>query len=266
MSNADTLYEQKALGHPPQTERLQGIEAAYDVHTLDKRFSVVLTGFVDDLQILSWDSVARTTEFTGNGQLWGGEAEVRFVSEHLSLSLNHSLVRLLNWRLAKGQTTGGFSYSDINRTVGNPAVTITSTGHSINNWSTNTTKLVAAAWLFDRRLELGLDAQFYWGFEGIQDQLQAVQGSIAGSMYEQRGNEIIAALRSLGAGGPQLHLNASVSYRLTEGTRLSLYGANLAPFNSKRYYLDSGATGPYPVRVKWVEEPTAFGVRLETNY
>ena len=62
-------------------------------------------------------------------------------------------------------------------------------------------------------------------------------------------------------------LNASLQYQANEHRRLNVYIQNLLGVNNnKRYAYDTGTSRAAPHRVRFVEEPRTFGLRLDYKF
>lgn len=264
MNNAEQLYIQQLIGAKPDSEKFQGVEFIYTPKPIEN-WTPSVSIFYDRLEVLGWNKTLSSTVTTGEGSLYGIELEAKYTKDNLTLGINHSLVDLIYWHLGPGIDGGGFSYTHY-RKIKN-GVLMTGLGDSINDWSKNTTKLYANLKINDR-LTFHTDAQLYWGFEGIEDQLAVVEKATKGTAYEAAAAAAIEDARSYNAGRSELKINMSVSYQVNDSISASAYVMNLIKTNdAKRYYYDSTSlVAPYPTRISWVEEPRIVGVKVTCKF
>ena len=265
MSTSEQLLSEDKAGTKPAHETLQGLEFIYSPKPLGN-WTPSLSIFYNELQVLSWNKTLNNTALTGEGSLYGAEFENTYTKDNFVFGINHSFVDLVKWNLGQTADAGGFSYADL-KLIKN-GIYMRGTGDSINNWSKNTTKIFSTLKLMNDRLTLHANAQMYWGFEGVKDQLKVIENADAGTSFQNQASTIIDDVRSRNAGDAELRVNIAVGYQIKKSLSATVYVMNLIKTNGgKRYYYDSGSLGaPYPTRISWVEEPTVIGVRFDYNF
>ena len=133
----------------------------------------------------------------------------------------------------------------------------------LSNWSNQATKLFTNIDFLDGKLTLHGDARIFWGFEGLQDGLDALSeaGIPAGAAAEIENVE-----RHHGY-DPQATGDVSLMYRLDRFADVTFFVQNIPIIgDNKRYSYSSGFRKNYPDKTSWIEEPIVFGLRYRVRF
>ena len=124
-------------------------------------------------------------------------------------------------------------------------------------------KLFGRLVLFDR-LTLHADARFLWDFRGAKDGLKGLRRALPD---DDEVEQALRRVRSVDTYDLDFRFNASLSYQLSEGLDVQVFGQNLFGANrNKRYAYDGGNDDPGPRKARFVEEPRTFGLRIDYRY
>ncbi|MCX6153546.1 MAG: TonB-dependent receptor plug domain-containing protein [Candidatus Kapabacteria bacterium] len=263
MNTASQLLIQHLSGLETKPETLDGIELMYS-GLLNENFSINSSVFYNNLDIISWYNIGRTSRPTGNLSLYGVELEAKAIFGNLDIAVNQSYVKQLKWNLADSVYFSGISYSDYYLSLNN--LTFSSTGNELNNWSDWSTKLIVNYKLFDGKLNLHLDSRIFWNFEGEKQGLLMFEKAMdpANPDYQLM-KDMLKIIKDKNTYGTDFRINMSVGYVLSENFKLSVFGMNLLGYgDNKRYVYDSGVKKPSNyIRNGFIEEPLTIGLKLE---
>lgn len=261
MSTAEQLLEDYRRGQESSPDKTQAVEIIYNPPATGS-FQFNSSAYYNYLEVLSWDATNIRTTSTGKGSLCGIELEGKCDKETWMAALNHSIARLLDWKLEPGIRTSGISYMDYNNTSG--GVTFRGTGNAnINNWSEHITKMYGKVRLFDKKLTLFSAARVYWNFEGGKDQIEMVEKQNPAALAQQ----VVKILKDNHAYDTDLRMDVSASYDFTGSVSAMIFVRNLVSLNGSRiYYYDTGFNSQYPARVQWTEDPQVIGCSVSYKF
>ncbi|OHE82901.1 MAG: hypothetical protein A2107_06025 [Verrucomicrobia bacterium GWF2_62_7] len=268
MGTGEQLLASHVNRQKNQPEKLDSIELSYDTLVTDN-LRLTFGVFYDELSVVGWSTPQQQTVSLGEQKHGGLEVEAKYSTKSLDVGMNHSFVKLLDWKLASGVTQSGVSFSDYavpnaKDSTGTSHL-LGGTGNDLANWANNATKL----WLNYRFLKgftFHADARVLWGMDGAKDQLDMVQRSAAGTADQAMVNTAIQDLRDRDVWGIDFRTNVSITYDIKEWWSVSVFCQNLIGYgNNKRYDYDTG-TGTLGPRVFFVEEPRVVGVLTQLNF
>lgn len=294
MNYLEQAYLQHKAGTVSDPEVLNGVEM---IHTW-KPHSMVdwqTSAYYNDLEILGFNRNTSSTLKVGDLKLAGLELEGKITLPKVTVGFNHSLVKQLEYTLSEDATvkSSGISYSDYRRDLvvsGKETVTVKSstgadssyvkavkdtvwisgTGNDINNWSNQATKLYVNYKPIEN-VTLHIDSRVFWGFQGAQDGLDALEAAINAlpaydSIQKKRSLDALADIRSKDAYGLDWRMNASIAWRFLPWASVTASCQNLLGSNdNKRYVYDAGNDKIYASRASWLEEPRTFALRLDAT-
>ena len=271
MNTAEQLLVEHREGNQSEPEILESFELMYTRrqggHLL---FNAAV--FYNQLDVIAWNDNEKSSKVVGDLKLWGLEIEARYQSEHLTIGINHSYIKQINWDLAQGLNASGISYSDYLETAqfkyAPTTLLLTGIGNNLNNWANHATKIFGRLNLFNNRVICHTDARVFWGYEGGKDGIQMRKNAVDGSAYEQDCLEVFQTLESKDVFGIDFRLDASITWKLSEVLSLQLYTVNLlGSADNKRYTYDAGADPQLiPNSIGWIEEPRAVGIKLSAHF
>jgi len=262
MNTQEELYINNELGVENKPEKLDTLELIYSDQATEN-LSYQVSTFYNRNKVIAWDATLRRTDLVGSLETFGLEAEVMYKKENFNIGANHSFVKQLDWELAENVTASGISYSDYYYYDTATGVIINSKGNDLSNWSNHATKLFTNIDFLDGKLTLYGDARIFWGFEGLQDGLDAL--SVAGIPAEAAA-EIEDIERHHGY-DMQVTGDVSLMYRLDRFADVTFFVQNIPIIgDNKRYSYSSGFRRNYPDKTSWVEEPLVFGLRYRLRF
>lgn len=258
MNTQEELYMSHVLDKPNEPERLDTLELIY-TGRLNPRISFQASTFLNQNDVIAWDSAQRRSAPVGVLQTAGLELETEYRKDNVRFGINHSFVKQLDWDLAEGLSVSGISYSDYTQNAGS-GVVILSNGNDLNNWANQATKLFANVDLLDGAATVHGDLRTYWGFEGSKDGLDAL--AKAGGTPSA-----VAAIRNHDAYQAQITAGLSFTYRLNKASSLMAFIQGIPVLgHNKRYSYSSGFKNVYPDKVSWIEEPTVVGISYSVRF
>jgi len=264
MNTTSDMYREYINGQTSKPEELQSVEVSYMTSPMDNLDGSVY-GFYNTLEVIGWNANTNKTEAVGDLKYWGAEAELKYENKKYKVGLNHSLVSLIDWKMASGVTSQGISQSDYNhQTVKtDSSKTLKSTGESLNNVPEQVSKLFATVHL-PYNLWAHTDLGVQWGFQGFKDAQTMYDNMLVNDTVWTKTS---AALDAEDYAEMEVRLNASLGYDLPsqkiKGT-VMIYAMNILEQNTHTY--SSGNKTLYPEKLQWIEEPRTFGVRLNLQY
>jgi outer membrane receptor protein involved in Fe transport len=260
MNTQEELYINHELGLENKPEILDTLELIYTGKATEN-LSYQVSTFYNRDEVIAWDATLRRTDLVGTLETFGVEAEAKYQKENYNIGINHSFVKQLDWKLAENVTASGISYSDYYYKVG--SVIINSKGNNLSNWANNATKLFTNIDFLDGRMTLHGDARIFWGFEGLQDGLDAL--SEAG-IPAVAAAEIEDAERHH-AYGPQATGGVSLMYRFDRFADVTFFVQGIPLYgDNKRYSYSSGFRKNYPDKTSWIEEPIVIGFSYRVRF
>jgi outer membrane receptor protein involved in Fe transport len=266
MNTAAQLLIQHQSGISTDPETLTGIELLY-TGLIPENCSINSSLFYNDLDVISWVEIGRSTQPTGNLKLFGIEFEVKLNLDNFNISMNHTYTKQFSWKLKEGVQFSGISFSDYHYILNN--ITLSSVGNDLNNWSNNATKLILNYKLFDDKLLMHLNAHLFWNFEGSYDGIEVLENSLKASDPNYKvTKDLIESVKKQDIFGADFRLNYSIVYNFNKNLGVSLYVMNLLGYgNNKRYVYDAGHKGADNlVKTAYVEEPRTIGFKINYNY
>ena len=265
LNNAGSIYIESINGEDPSSESLTNFEINYSAFfKAGHNFKTAL--FWNDLEIISWNGDENSSLFVGEQAVAGLELEYEYQWDSGQFGLNYSFVKQQSWQLAQGLTRSGISYSDYNQPLDDTDGIMMGTGNDINNWPNHAFKAYLD-WRLNDDLLLHLDFHALWDFQGAKDGLLALENAVRGQALEAEVNNALSQVRAKDVYQLDYRLNASLIYQLSKQFELSLYFQNLiGSHDNKRYAEDSGNDDPAPRKVRFTEEPSAVGIKLQYRW
>ena len=272
MNTAGQLYNDDKTGRDSDPEELGSVEAIYSAF-LGDQLALNLSGFWNDAKIIAFEGDDNITRRVGDLELFGLEAEIDYRWSFGSVGASYSWVKQHDWDLAGDLTSSGVSYSDYRQELDSPEdcaddINVTCAkqvgfGNDLNNWPNQAAKLFGRVVLF-KRLTFHADARFLWDFQGAKDGLEALGRALPGDA------DVAQALRTVDGVGTydfDFRFNASLSYEVVKGLDVQVFVQNLFGANrNKRYAYDGGNDDTAPRKARFVEEPRAFGIRVDYRF
>jgi hypothetical protein len=261
MNTLDELYINDKKGVTNFPEKLDMLELIW-TKKVNEHWSFENSAFYSKNKAIGWDSVSRSAAPLGTLELFGIESELKYQNDNYEIGINHSIVKQLNWKLAEGIENSGISYSDyFSPSTNSTTVTIGSNGNDLSNWANQATKLYTNIELLEGKATLHGDIETFWGFEGLQDGLEAYERASGANAAN------LAAVRDKDAFGVQSRANLSLTFHLTKDADFSIFLQNIAVFgDNKRYSYSSGQKNSYLDKASWVEEPMVVGVKYKLRF
>ena len=271
LNTAEQLLVENRSGKTSEPEVLQGYELIYSALPTST-LNLSLSGFYNEIGILGWNTSTPlkdgNTNKLGDLSLMGLEAEAQYSSGPWTVGASHSFVQELDWKMSAGTVASGISYADYNKTVvvlGDTMV-IKGYGKDLNNWANHASKAFLRCQL-GPKVRLHMDTRVFWGFDGAQDGLSAIEAATRGSVIEAPEDRALALVRAKDTYGMDARVNTSASYAPVRSLQLTAYAMNLLGVgDNKRYSYDAGIQGAWPARVGFVEEPMLFGIRADYGF
>jgi outer membrane receptor protein involved in Fe transport len=260
MNTQEELFINHEMGLENKPEILDTLELIYS-GKFTKCLSFQVSTFYNRDKVIAWDATLRRTDLVGTLETFGVEAEAKYQKENYNVGINHSFVKQLDWKLADNVTASGISYSDYYYNAG--GVIINSKGNNLSNWASNATKLFTNIDFLDGKMTLHGDARIFWGFEGLQDGLDALSeaGIPAGSAAE------IEDVERHHGYGPQATGDVSLTYRLDRFADVTFFVQGIPLYgDNKRYSYSSGFRKNYPDKTSWIEEPIVVGFSYRVRF
>jgi len=255
MNTQEELYINEELGLDNEPEILDTLELIYS-GKVTKNLSFQSSIFYNQNEVIAWDADLRRAAPIGTLETIGLELETKYEKDSFNLGANHSFVKQLDWKLADSVSASGISYSDYyNATSG-----VTDKGNDLSNWSNHATKLFTNIGLLDNKLTLHGDVQIFWGFEGLQDGLDA--------LAEAGGNAAnIAHIKHQNGYEMQAMAGVSLTYNINKSSAMTVFVQGIPVIgDNKRYSYSSGYKNTYPDKTSWIEEPVVVGFRYHVRF
>jgi outer membrane receptor protein involved in Fe transport len=279
-------------------ENLNSLEIGYN-YLPNKNTMFEFHAFYNDIDAVGY--TGEDLQFLGDIQLFGFDLEGTFAFEKTSLKINHSYLMLIDMKMNEALKTGGsrnnISFSDYyynTRSKIQDGVLVTvpllleSFGNGLNNWSKNTTRFIITHKILDEKLIFHANARVFWDYAGAYDEMAMYENAyenfnLSNLSQEQReafDQEIFDNQKAIFERERDLlekqdpysldiRLNVSLSYKwdIADGYELftTAYADNFIG-SRKRYFVSTGSKNPVPERLKWVEEPRTFGLKLQINF
>ena len=231
-------------------------------------------------------------EFLSDIEIAGLEFDVRYKTSKTEVSVNHAYLYLIdmdmNDSLKNGSSRNNISFADyyyITKSNGGASIPLllTSEGNGLNNWSSNSTKLLLTNYFFERRLRTHINTQIYWDYEGAYDEMHMYQNAYDNfdtstlssadlAIFNTQKAEFEkerALLEDEDAYKYDVSVNGSIAYdwQIDQDHQfsLALYADNIFS-TKKRYYVSTGSNQDYPSRLKYAEEPRTVGINLTLSF
>jgi outer membrane receptor protein involved in Fe transport len=259
MNTEEELYMTNVGRQENFPEKLDTVELIYSKKVND-RFSYQTSVFFSKLKAIAWNATAKSSIPAGTLELFGLEIEAKYKRDNFDLGVNHSIVKQLSWQLSNGIYSSGISYSDYYANTGVGGVVIKSYGNDLSNWANQSTKIFTNIKLLKDKATLHADMRAYWGFEGLEQGLEALD--------QAGGNDAtIEALREKKVYGILAVANVSLTYHINKSADVAVFVQNFPVFgHNKRYSSSSGYTKEYPDKTCWTEEPMVVGVKYKIQF
>ncbi|MFN8438744.1 MAG: TonB-dependent receptor [Cytophagales bacterium] len=281
MNTAAQMLLKKLSGGLSSPEKLRAIEGLY-TYVFSSKLITDANVFYNVTDVLGWSSSDRSVVNIGKAKTAGAEVSVTYKDKNFAFGLNHSFVKLLDWKLASNQVGSGISYSDYRQAIiyntdrkdaANKTITdtvyISNTGSNLSNYSNNISKVFVNYMLLDKKLTLHADMRVLWGFNGMSDGLTAYKNAFdtVTSKVGQQVRDFVNSVNNNKIYKTDLRVNVSVSYKISKNTQISVFVNNLFYTNhARRYFYDSGLTALNPTKIKYTQEPRFWGVKLSCEF
>lgn len=267
MNTASQLFANAQHGITNKPEQLDSLELRYSAQ-ISKDLSFDLSAFHNSEEVIAFQGIDNTNRLMGKLKLNGLEGNINFKLDRARIGASFSWVKQEDWQLEPGVLSSGVSYSDYNLPVGGSSGGVQhGFGNDLNNWPNQSLKLFGN-YTIGNHWTLHVDARWYSKMQGAQDGLDGLRQAVAGT--SRATPAFYAALDQIeaeNAYGSQIRFNALLEYDFSTNSTFQLYGQNLFTHSNKRYaYDDAGSTSAAPRRVRFVEEPTTFGIRLIQSF
>ena len=263
MNTAGQLLSDDVNQRPADEETMNGIEVIYETQ-IDNELRWAASVFYNDQMVIGWDGDENRTRFLGDLSVYGMEFELARTESWGQWGVNASYVKQHDWQLASGVLSSGISYSDYNLEVGDGIQT--GFGDDLNNWPNLAVKFFSQYRLSDD-LIIHADARYFSEMTGARDGWYGLRAAVADTDDEQAVNEVIGDLESHDVYGSDFRVNLSLQYLISQNLELTLGVQNLIGSNeNRRYSYDTGNDDPAPRRVRYIEEPRFWQLRLTYNY
>jgi hypothetical protein len=263
MNTAGQLLAEHESGADPSSETLRGVELRYSAYRR-RNLAFHASIFRNSVDVLGWDGEDNRTVPVGELELYGLEGEFEYRWRSGKLAANYALTKQLDWSLDPAFDSSGISYSDYRQSLGSSVQM--DRGNDLNNWPNQALKVVAS-WAATERLQLRLNGFVLWDYQGSMDGLEGLLAAVQGTPDQAAVEASVAEIRSRDVYELQAGVNGSIRVALRPNVELQILGYNLLGGDRlKRYAYDAGNDDPAPRRVRYVEEPTAFGVRLSFTH
>lgn len=270
-------------------ESIDSIEASLTNTSLDNTM-VNIRSYFNRIKAVGFTGM--DLQFLGDMDLFGIELEGRYKTRDFELSLNHSYLNLLtmhmNQSLKDGTNRNNISFADyyyVTSNVGGTQIPLElqSTGNGLNNWSTNSSKVLLTNKFMDERLRTHLNAQIYWDYDGAYDEMKMYQAAYNAvntdnlsdpdlTIFNQQKSQFEyerALLEKENAYKYDISLNGSIAFDWQKDKdyelSVSIYMDNILS-TKKRYYVSTGSSTSIPNRLKYLEEPRSIGISLKLNF
>ncbi len=276
MNTATQLFLQNLSKTSSAPEKLQGVELIFN-RIQNKNLNINLSSYYNQIDLLGWNSAKAQVENLGVHKLIGSELEVLFKANKLMIGFSHAFNSQIDWKLNDSIRAAGASYSDYRQTLTysddnnvQQSVTLRSTGNSLNNLSTNVTKLYTN-YSLSSKIILHFDTRVFWDFNGGKDGLKMLENAAnelpsTSSAQKNRMMSTINDAKNRNAYETDIRTNISITYKPISKLEIILYCMNVTNFNNnKRYNLDAGNIQLYPSRLAYVVEPRAYGIKIKYN-
>lgn len=264
LNTAAQMYSNALYDVPNRPEQLDSFELAYAAQPT-KNLSFNFSMFHNNAEVIAFQLSDNTNRLVGHSKLHGIEGELRYSWEHSNVGVNFSYVKQLSWQLAPGVITSGISYADYNLPISRAGVQ-QGWGNDLNNWPNEALKFFAN-YDFTNRLRFHVDARWFSKMQGAQDGLTAMQKAVVGTSSEAAFNAALERINDEEVYSSDYRADSLIEYSATDAMRIQLFVQNLLGRDGKRYsYDDAGNTNPAPRRVRFVEEPLSYGMRVYYHF
>lgn len=266
MNTASQLYADARNGGLSPAEQLQGIEGIYSFYPHEK-VTTSAAVFYNQVEVLGFESDSNETKLVGNLRLAGMELECRYSDSTVSFGGSYSIVKQLSWKMASDVRFSGISYSDYREIIDDDSlIIIHGVGNDLNNWPNHAVKLYGCfypkSWV-----SLHVDGRIMFGYQGARDGLTALENAVSGSEVESDVATVIDEVEADGVYSYDLRSNASITFHVKKWCELQLYVQNITTINgNRRYSYDEGNDDPAPRRVRFIEEPRVFGIKVTGSF
>ncbi len=278
-------YEGSASSDGHDHETLDSLEFAY-TKVFNDSFLLDVNAFYNESDTVGF--TGSDLQFLGDLELFGVEMQAQFQWGNSEITFNHSYLDMLdmtmNPDLKTGRNRNNISFADYHyEAPGAVPLLLEGYGNSLNNWSTNSSRLIYTSRFLDDRLVARVSARVNWDYEGAYDEMKMYQRAYDNYDTSVLDDETLAAFETQRAAFQRertlldaedayqtdIKINASMSYQWeTEGDSTivaTLFAENV--FGSeKRYYVSTGSSRNYPVRLGYLEEPRRIGLRVSVKY
>lgn len=265
MNTAGQLYAINQNDGNSDPETIKTVELIYSARP-NKDLTLSIAGFWNTLEAISWSNLENVTRHQGKLQTYGIEPELSFAWPRGKMGINYSLTKQWEWDLAAGELGSAISYSDFNQPLFLSAAVLTDEGNDLSNWANSSLKIFGQTELADN-IVLHLNGRLQWDYQGSRDGLEGLRKAVEGLPQE---TEVLAALDTVKDNGTheyQLRLNASLSWEPLKDLVVRVYAQNILDVQKNlRYSYDIGAVWPSPHRIRFIQEPRTFGVRVDRKF
>ncbi len=263
MNTAGQLFTEDKHQSRSSDETLEGVEFIYSKQlTNSTLFNAAY--FRNNIDVIAWQGDINESRSVGELKLHGFEVSLKHSWPAANINLNYAITKQIDWRLDDDITTSGISYADYAGDLGES--TQLGKGNDLNNWPNQALKFIGQI-TFSDALSLQLDAHLLWDFQGSKDGLSGLERAVAGTSDEQDAARSLAEVKRRDSYDHEFRINLSLNYRLNRALESQLFIQNLfGTSDNKRYAYDTGNDDPAPRRVRFVEEPRMFGLKLTYSF
>lgn len=276
-------------GESSEHESIDSLEFSL-TNTQFEHTSINTRAYYNQINAVGYDG--EKLEFLSDIEIAGLEFDVRYKTSKTEVSVNHAYLYLIdmdmNDSLKNGSSRNNISFADyyyITKSNGGASIPLllTSEGNGLNNWSSNSTKLLLTNYFFERRLRTHINTQIYWDYEGAYDEMYMYQNAYDNfdtstlssadlAIFNTQKAEFEkerALLEDEDAYKYDVSVNGSIAYdwQIDQDHQfsLALYADNIFS-TKKRYYVSTGSNQDYPSRLKYAEEPRTVGINLTLSF
>ena len=247
-------HEQHKVNKP---ETLETLELIYS-GKMTEHLSLETSVFFNRNEAIAWNASQKGAVPVGTLKTIGLEIDLKYKKENFDFGINHSIVKQLSFKTADGIETSGISNSDYYYNAS--GFIIGSKGNDLSNWANQATKLYTNIDLLEKKLTLHGDVKIFWGFEGLEDGLNALANA-GGSNADY-----IQQIRDHDAYGKLATANLSLTYHVNKSADFMVFVQNIPVVGeNKRYTYNSGQTKTYG-GTNWVEEPMVVGFTYKIRF
>ncbi len=256
MNTAAQLYTESQKGLDTNTETLEGLELLFSAYP-NENLSFNLSGFRNNISVISWNGDDNLTIPIGDLQLYGIETDAKYNWNKGLIYASYTLTKLIDWELTYGNLRSGISYSDYNQPMGDGIQS--GVGNDLANLANHSFKIVGRTDI-TKWLTLQVDSRVLWGFQGWKYGLTGLSLAMEGTVDEDAVENALAIVEDENTYDYYFRTNVSMILLPAEKIEVQFFVLNMLGANgNKRYSYDNGNDDPAPTGVRFIEEPRVRG-------